>query len=149
DRLNRRMRVVALLRQGVSVDEVHARLKAFARTMAREYATTNPEYDDIQLTTWNVKEAVVGGVRPVLLILMGVVALIVLISCANIGNLLLARATARRREIVVRAALGASRYRIMRQLLTESIVLALAGGGLGVLFAAWTVPAAVALIGES
>jgi predicted permease len=149
DRSNRRMRVVALLRQGVSVDQAHARLKQFARTIAREYSSTNPEYDDMQLTTWNVKEAIVGGVRPVLSILMGVVALVVVISCANIGNLLLARATGRRREIVVRAALGASRYRIVRQLLTESLVLALAGAGLGVLFAAWTVPAAVALIGES
>src|SRR6476620_6970534 len=149
DRLNRRMRVVALLRRGVSVDQADARMKQFARTMAREYASTNAEYAEMQVTTWNVKDAVVGGIRPVLLILMGVVALIVVISCANIGNLLLARATGRRREIVVRAALGASRYRIVRQLLTESIVLAISGGGLGVLFAAWTVPAAVALIGES
>jgi putative ABC transport system permease protein len=149
DRTDRRMRVVGLLRRGVSVEQAHARLADFARTMAREHADTNPEYDGMQVTTWNIKEAVIGGVRPVLLILLAAVGFVVVISCANIGNLLLARAGARRREVVVRAAVGASRFRIVRQLVTESVLLSLIGGGLGVLFAAWGVPAVVALAGES
>ena len=149
DRSNRRMRVVALVRRGVTMDQAGARLDGFARMLARDHGGTNPEYQDMQLTTWNIREAIVGGVRPVLLILMAVVGLIVVISCANIGNLLLARASARRREMIVRAALGAPRHRILRQLLTESLLLALTGGALGMLLAAWGVPAAVALIGET
>jgi putative ABC transport system permease protein len=149
DRSNRRMRVVALVRPGVTMDQAGARLDGFARTLARDHGSTNPEYQGMQLTTWNIREAIVGGVRPVLLILMAVVGLIVVISCANIGNLLLARASARRREMVVRAALGAPRRRILRQLLTESLLLSLTGGALGILLAEWGVPAAVALIGES
>ena len=149
DRSNRRMRVVALIRKGISVEQAHARLEEFATTLARDHAGKNPEYQGMQLTTWNIKEAVIGGVRPVLLILMATVGLILAISCANIGNLLLARASGRRREMVVRVALGAPRRRILRQLLTESLLLSLAGGALGILLAAWGVPAAVNLIGES
>ena len=149
DRGNRRLRVVALIRKGISVEQANARLEQFAATLARDHAGTNPEYQGMQVTTWNIKEAVIGGVKPVLLILLAVVALIVLISCANIGNLLLARASGRRREMAVRAALGAPSRRIVRQLLTESLLLSLAGGALGTLLAAWGVPAAIALVGES
>jgi putative ABC transport system permease protein len=149
DRSDRRMRVVGLIRRGVPVERAHARLNDFARAMGREHADTNPEYDGMQLTTWNIKDAVVGGARPVLLILLAAVGLIVAIASTNIGNLLLARAAGRRREVVVRAALGASKGRIVRQLLTESLLLSGAGGGAGVLAAAWGVPAAVALAGES
>lgn len=149
DRANRHLRVVALIRKGISAEQVNARLEQFARTLEREHAGTNPECEGMKLATWNIKEAVIGGVRPVLLILLSAVGLIVVISCANIGNLLLARARGRRREMALRTALGACRIRIVRQLLTESLMLSLAGGVLGVLFAVWGVPAAVALIGEN
>ncbi|HKD74830.1 MAG TPA: ABC transporter permease, partial [Ktedonobacterales bacterium] len=149
NRSDRHLRVVALIRKDVSLDQVNSRLDQFARTLARDYAATNPEYEGMNVTTWNIKDAVVGGVRPLLLILMGVVGLIVVIASANIGNLLLAKASGRRREMAVRTALGAGRWRIARQLMTESVVLALVGGTIGALLACWGVPAAVALVGRT
>jgi putative ABC transport system permease protein len=148
DRQNRRMWVSALVRRGISDEQVNARLAQTAHTWEHDYAGSNPEYRGLTFSTWNIKDAVIAGARPVLQILMAAVALIVLISCANIGNLLLARASGRRREIALRSALGAPRLRIVRQLLTESLLLSLAGGALGVLLAVWGVPAAVALAGE-
>jgi putative ABC transport system permease protein len=73
DRSNRRMRVIALIRQGISSDQANARLEQFARTLARDHEGTNPEYQGMALTTWNIKEAVIGGARPVLLILLAAV----------------------------------------------------------------------------
>jgi putative ABC transport system permease protein len=146
NRTDRRAWVTAITRRGVFLEQVNARVNQLARTWEHDHLGTNPEYQGLQLRTRNIRQAIIAGVRPALLILMGVVGLIVLISCANIGNLVLARASARRRQMAVREALGAPQLRIILQPLTESLVLAIFGGGLGILLAMWGVPSVVAMV---
>ncbi len=143
---DRRARVIAIVRQGLTEQQVNAGLKSLAERMARDYSATNPEYQGMTLTVWNIHEAIVGGVKPALMILLGAVGLLILISCANLGSLLLSRASTRRREMAVRAALGARRLRILRQLIVESMALSFVGGTLGVLLAIWGVPLAASLV---
>lgn len=148
DRANRRLRIAVLLRKDLSEAQANARLQELATRWTREHAGTNPEYEGMKLSFWNAHEWVVRGYKTSLMILLAAVGLLILLSCANLGSLLLSKASTRRREMALRSALGARRGRIVRQLVVESVILSFVGGSLGVLLAIWGVPAAVLLVPE-
>ena len=144
-RFNRFLDVIGRLKPGVTPEQAHADLSAIVGRLAQQY----PEdklYPDV--TVVPIREAITGEVRVPLLVLLGAVSFVLLIACVNIASLLLARATVRQRELAVRAALGAGRGRIARQLLTESLTLALLGGTLGLALAYVGVRALTALGGS-
>ena len=140
------MDAVGRLKPGVTFDQAKADMDALARHLADEY----PEADKgLGITMLPLKQNIVGDIQPYLLVLLAAVAFVLLIACVNVANLLLARSTSRTREFAVRTAIGAGAGRIIRQLLTESLLIALAGGGLGVLLCAWGLQAVLTILPEA
>lgn len=146
-RENRLFEVVARLDEGVDPDRATSELSAVAAQLQAEYPGTNTGWGDAGVVP--LRTAVVGDVDAALGAAVGAVAFLLLIACANLANLLLARGTSRSREIAIRVSLGATRRRILRQLLTESVLLAVLGGVLGLALAYWGVQATLALSADT
>jgi len=138
DRITKRffhsLRVFARLRPGISAVTAQAEVDGICGNLARAYPDTNT---NMQVLVEQLQEKVVGNIRPALLVILGAVGLVLLIACANVANIVLARATARQRETAIRLSLGAQRVRIARLFLTESVLLSILGAIPGLLLAAW------------
>src|SRR5215213_1982036 len=138
--------LIARLKSDKSADEAQSELNLIAGRIDKQF---NDSHAGVKARLVPLQEEVVGNVRPILLVLLGAVGFVLLIACANVASLLLTRSLSRQKEVAIRSALGASRWRVIRQLLTESLLLSLAGGVAGLVIAYWSVPALVAVLPQS
>jgi predicted permease len=145
-RVSRWMDVIARMKPGVTPAQARADVEKLEARLAESYPESNAGWTTAEVQL--VRDTIVGPVRRGLLVLLGAVGLVLLVVCVNVANLMLVRGSARERELALRAAIGAGRTRLMRLLLTESVLLAVLGGVLGVLAAWWSVRALVALSGQ-
>jgi predicted permease len=143
DRRMSTLRTFGRLKPGVTLGQARMDIRVIARQLARDYPRTNAEQTAV---VTSLHEMSVGNVQTALLILLGAVGCTLLIACANLANLFLTRATARHKEIAIRQAMGAARLPLVRQFLTESVMVSLAGGALGILVAWWAVNSLVATL---
>jgi len=139
------LRVIARLKPGIEIPQAQSDLKLVQEYLNAQYPENRPR----GVTVQSESDEIAGAMRSVLMILLGTVGFVLLIACANVASLLLARATVRQREFTLRSALGASRSMIVRQLLTESVLLAMVGGIVGLLFAHWAASALVSMAPQS
>ena len=130
----RHLRAIARLKPGVTIEQARSEVNIIAQRLEQEHPLTNKNQG-----AWvvSITDEIVGGIRPTLWMIFGAVVFVLLVACANVANLLLARATVRHKEISIRSAIGAARGQLIRQLLTESFLLAVLGGGFGLLLAIW------------
>jgi predicted permease len=140
------MKAIGRLRPGVTVEQARAEMNSIASQLAEAYPVADK---DSGITVMSLKQSMVGEIEPFLFVLLAAVGFVLLIACVNVANLVLARSTGRAREFAIRAALGASRGRVLRQLLTESTLIALAGGAVGLLLAAWGTQGILTLVSDT
>jgi len=139
NRSSRSYGVIGRLASGVSAPQAQAEIETVVRGMRQRFKDNYPQTESFGATIYPLKEQVIGGMKPLLLILTGAVGLVLLIACANLATMLLARAAAREREMAIRVAVGASRARLLRQSLTESVLLAIFGAAAGTFLAIWAI----------
>lgn len=130
----RHLRAIARLKPGVTIQQAQSELTVIAQRIEQQHPQTNKDYG-AQLVS--ITDEIVGDIRPTLWIVFGAVIFVLLVACANVANLLLARSTVRYKEITIRSAIGAGRTQLIRQLLTESLLLSIIGGGIGLMLAVW------------
>jgi predicted permease len=143
DRFGRSLRVFARLKPGISIDTAQAEASAIAARLAAAFPDSN---EKLGMGVVPLHEKVTSGIRPTLILLVGMAALVLLIACVNVASLLLVRGTVRQKELAVRTALGAGRRQLVAQMLLETLLLGTGGGVLGLIFAAWSIAALVSLL---